>query len=142
MARAAGAADVPTAALVARLRAAFSPPTEVELILDGHPGGSPQGKVAPGFSVAFTKSATADEVIGQRVTEAFRSMGAVGAWSIVVVTDDREVRDHARRSGVRVEGTAWLVDRMVGAVGPRRGTGRAATRVTGIGNAAPRGPRS
>ena len=134
IARAAGAANVPTAALVARLRAAFAPPTEVELILDGHASGSPFGKVAPGFHVAFTRGATADAVIGERVSEALRSTGAVGAWSVLVVTDDREVRDHAHRSGVRVEGTAWLVGRLPGgaAIGQggigQGGVGKAASR--------------
>ena len=61
--------SLPTAALIARLRAAFSPPTEVELILDGHAGRSPQGKVAPGLSVVFTKGRIADEVIGERVSD-------------------------------------------------------------------------
>jgi hypothetical protein len=127
LARAAGASNLPTAALVARLRAAFSPPTEVELILDGHSGGGPFGRVAPGFHVEFTRGRTADEMIGERVTQALQSLGAVGAWSVVVVTDDREVRDHARRGGVRVEGTAWLVGRLPG--GPA------------IGHAAPRGSK-
>src|SRR5690349_14568030 len=84
--------SLPAAALIARLRAAFPPPIEVELILDGHPGRSPQGRVAPGMSVVFTKSASADFVIGIRVTEAFRTLGPVDAWSVLVVTDDREVR--------------------------------------------------
>ena len=103
---------VPTVALVARLRAAFSPPTEVELILDGHPGGSPSGRLAPGFSVSYSRHATADEVIGDRVGEALVMLGPVGAWSVIVVSDDREVRDHARRNGARVEGTAWLVEQL------------------------------
>ena len=121
--------SLPAAALIARLRAAFPPPVEVELILDGHPGRSPQGRVAPGMSVVFTKSASADYVIGIRVSEAFRTLGPVDAWSVLVVTDDREVRDHARRNGIRVEGTAWLGDRFRGAA-------------TGVGHArAPRGPR-
>ena len=119
---------LPTAALVARIRAAFSPPTEVELILDGHAAGSPQGRVAPGLSVVFTRGATADQVIGERVTEAFRALGAADAWSVVVVTDDREVRDHARRNGVRVERTAWLGDRLTGGA------------ASGVGN--PRAPRT
>jgi len=102
------ASPLPTVTLVARLRAAFSPPTEVELILDGHPGGSPSGRVAPGFSVSYSRHATADEVIGDRVAEALLALGPVGAWSVVVVSDDRQVRDHARRNGARVEGTTWL----------------------------------
>jgi hypothetical protein len=106
--------SLPTAALVARLRAAFSPPTEVELILDGHAGRSPQGRISPGLTVVFTKGATADEVIGNRASEAFRALGPIDAWSVLVVTDDRQVRDHARRNGVRVEGTAWLGDRLRG----------------------------
>ena len=104
--------SLPTAALVARLRAAFSPPTEVELILDGHAGRSPQGRMAPGLTVVFTKGATADQVIGVRVVEAFRALGPADSWSVVVVTDDREVRANARYNGVRVEGTAWLGDRL------------------------------
>ena len=103
---------LPTAALVARLRAAFGPPNEVELTLDGHAGGSPSGRVAPAFTVTFSRHATADQVIGDRVAEALRALGPAGAWSVIVVTDDREVRDQARRNGARVEGTAWLVDRL------------------------------
>lgn len=129
--------SLPTAALVARLRAAFSPPTEVELILDGHASRSPQGRVSPGLTVVFTKGATADQVIGDRVTEAFRTLGGIDAWSVVVVTDDREVRDHARRNGVRVEGTAWLGDRLRG--GAAAGVG--VPRRPGARPDAPRGPR-
>jgi hypothetical protein len=110
------ASPLPTVTLVARLRAAFSPPTEVELILDGHPGGSPSGRVAPGFSVSYSRHATADEVIGDRVAEALRALGPVGAWSVVVVSDDRQVRDHARRNGARVESTQWLADRLAAPV--------------------------
>jgi hypothetical protein len=115
---AAAGATVPTFALVARLRAAFAPPTEVELILDGHAGGGPRGRISPGFTVTFSRHATADEVIGERVADALLGLGPAGAWSVIVVTDDREVRDHARRNGARVEGTAWLVERL----GPVRGT--------------------
>jgi hypothetical protein len=111
-ARSGGAAPLPTVALIARLRAAFVPPTEVELILDGHAGGGPSGRIAPGFSVSYSRHATADEVIGDRVAEALLALGPAGAWSVIVVTDDREVRDHARRNGARVEGTAWLGDRL------------------------------
>ncbi len=103
--------SLPTSTLVARLRAAF-PDTDVELVLDGHPRGSPSGRVAPGFSVSYSRHATADQVIGDRVAEALRALGPAGAWSVVVVSDDREVRDHALRNGARVEGTAWLGERL------------------------------
>ena len=109
-----GGTPLPTVALIARLRAAFAPPTEVELILDGHAGGGPTGRIAPGFSVSYSRHATADAVIGDRVAEALLALGPAGAWSVVVVTDDREVRDNARRNGARVEGTAWLAGRLAG----------------------------
>ena len=114
---------LPTTALIARLRAAFSPPIEVELVLDGHPGGSVSGRIAPSFSVSYSRHATADQVIGDRVTEALRALGPAGAWSVIVVTDDRAVRDHARRNGARAEGTAWLAERLTAATG---GSGRRA----------------
>jgi hypothetical protein len=112
-----GGAPLPTSALIARLRAAFSPPTEVELILDGHPGGSVSGRVAPSFTVTYSRHATADEVIGDRVAEALIALGPAGAWSVIVVSDDREVRDHARRNGARVENATWLGARLAAPVG-------------------------
>jgi hypothetical protein len=127
-------APLPTTSLIARLRAAFSPPTEVELILDGHPGGGPSGRVAPSFTVTYSRHATADEVIGDRVAEALVALGPAGAWSVVVVTDDREVRDHARRNGARVESAAWLGARLAAPVG------RPARAGTAIGQG--RAPRS
>src|SRR5262249_36259839 len=58
-----------------------------------------------------------DAVIGDRVAEALLSLGPIGAWSVIVVSDDREVRDHARRNGARVEGTAWLAARLAAPTG-------------------------
>ena len=128
LARTAAPGALPTSALIARLRAGFPPPTEVELILDGHAGGGPSGRIAPGFVVTYSRHASADHVIGERVAEALAALGPAGAWSVVVVTDDHEVRGHARRSGARVEGTAWLAGRLSGAgIGhgrpPRTGSG-------------------
>jgi len=112
--RGAALGSMPTSALVARLRAAFTPPTEVELVLDGHPGRGPTGRVAAGFAVVYSRHRTADEVIGDRVAEALRELGPTGAWSVVVVSDDREVQDQARRHGARAQGTAWLATRLAG----------------------------
>lgn len=118
--RGAAPGSLPTSSLIALLRAAF-PGMGLELVLDGHARGSPTGQVAPGISVAYSRSTSADQVIAERVTEALRRLGPAGAWSVTVVSDDREVRDHAIRNGARVEGTAWLAGR-VAALG-RRGTG-------------------
>ena len=108
MERGAAPGSLPTSVLVAQLRAAFSPPVEVELILDGHAGPTPTGRIAPGFSVVFGRGTSADHVIAERVVEAFRMLGPVESDTVLVVSDDREVRGHAIRNGVRVQGTAWL----------------------------------
>lgn len=115
--------SLPTAALVARLRSAFSPPTEVELILDGHAGPTPTGRIAPGFSVVFSRNTSADHVIGERVVEAFRFLGPVDVDSVLVVTDDREVRAQALRNGCRVQGTAWLAGHLQAAASMPRARG-------------------
>jgi YacP-like NYN domain len=130
----ASGSPLPTTSLIARLRAAFPPPTQVELILDGHPGGSVSGRIAPSFTVTYSRHATADEVIGDRVAEALSVLGPAGAWSVVVVSDDREVRDHARRNGARVESAAWLAGRLAAP------TGQPARAGTAIGQGRP--PRS
>ena len=124
--RGSGPGSLPTSSLIALLRAAF-PETELELILDGHARGSPTGPVAPRFRVSYSRHATADQVIGDRVVDALRQLGPAGAWSVTVVTDDREVRDHALRNGARVEGTAWLAARIaaLGGRGAGIGHGRA-----------------
>jgi hypothetical protein len=128
--RGAAPGSMPTATLVARLRAAFAPPTEVELILDGHAGPTPTGRVAPGFSVVFGRGVSADHVIGERVVEAFRALGPVDSDSVLVVSDDREVRAQALRNGCRVQGTAWLAGHLAaravaeGARGASIGHGR------------------
>ena len=90
---------MPTAPLVARLRAAFAPPTEVELILDGHPGPTPTGRIHTGFSVVFGRGVSADHVIAERVVEAFRALGPVDSDMVLVVSDDREVKAQALRNG-------------------------------------------
>lgn len=111
--------SLPTSSLIALLRAAF-PEADLELVLDGHARGSPVGQIAPRFRVAYSRHATADHVIGERVADALHQLGPAGAWSVTVVSDDREVRDHAMRNGARVEGTAWLADRLA-ALGRRGG---------------------
>ena len=116
--------SLPTAALVARLRTAFPPPIEVELILDGHAGPTPTGRISPGFWVVFSRHASADSVIAERVVDALKWLGPVDVDSVLVVSDDREVAGHARRHGTRVQGTAWLAAHIdaAAAAPARRGT--------------------
>lgn len=129
--RGAAPGSLPTAALVARLRTAFPPPIEVELILDGHAGPTPSGRIARGFSVVYSRHASADSVIAERVVDALRWLGPVEVDSVLVVSDDREVTAHARRHGTRVQGTAWLAAHMAAAAATP------ATRGTAIGHGRP-----
>jgi YacP-like NYN domain len=103
--------ELPDAALVARLRVALAG-IDTRLVLDGHPAGGPRGRIAAGFDVAYGRGRDADSVIGELVVEAARELGPAGADAILVVTDDRAVRDHARAHGARVAGTGWLVERV------------------------------
>jgi hypothetical protein len=103
--------DLPDSALIARLRAAL-PNLDVRLVLDGHPAGGPQGRIAPGFTVEYGRHRDADSIIGDLVVDGARELGPAGADGILVVTDDRGVREHARRHGARVGGTSWLVERL------------------------------
>jgi hypothetical protein len=133
------ASDVPDTALVARLRAAL-PDLDVRLVLDGHPAGGPRGRIAPGFAVEYGRHRDADSVIGDLVADGARELGPAGADAILVVTDDRAVRDQARHHGARVASAGWLVERLA------RGAGRGASgpgaprRGTAIGHGRP--PRS
>ncbi|HEX2625491.1 MAG TPA: hypothetical protein VHL56_01135 [Candidatus Limnocylindrales bacterium] len=128
--------SLPTAALVGRLRAAFPPPIEVELILDGHAGPTPTGRLMRGFSVVFSRHLSADAVIAERVVDALKWLGPAEVDTVLVISDDREVTGHARRHGTRVQGTAWLAAHMDAAAAAP------ATRGTSIGQGRPpRTPR-
>jgi hypothetical protein len=124
--------ELPDAALVARLRAALYG-LDTTLVLDGHPAGGPQGRIATGFKVEYSRHRDADSVIDDLVAEGARELGPAGADGILVLTDDHAVREHARQHGARVAGTAWLMARI------ERGVARSAARPgASIGNARPR----
>ena len=131
-----GPGSLPTAALVARLRTAFPPPIEVELILDGHAGPTPTGRIMRGFSVVYSRHLSADAVIAERVVDALRWLGPVEVDTVLVISDDREVTGHARRHGTRVQGTTWLAAHMDAAAA------LPATRGTAIGQGRPPRTRS
>lgn len=115
--------DLPTAVLVAQLRAAVPPDAVLELVLDGYPSGGVVGHVGPRFRVEYSKGWSADQRIGELVEAAARELGPIGIDGVMVVSDDREVGDQARHHGARVVGTAWLADRMRRTA--RTGAGRA-----------------
>jgi hypothetical protein len=112
MRRTSVAGSVPDRTLVASVLAAVPPDAVTELVLDGYPSGGVVGRVGPRFRIEFTKGRTADQRIADLVEAAAAELGPIGIDGVLVVSDDREVRDQARLHGARVESTAWLLARM------------------------------
>jgi len=134
MSRTSVAGSLPDRALVASVVAAVPPGAVTELLLDGYPTGGVVGRIGPRFRIEFTKGRSADARIADRVEAAAAELGPIGVAGVVVVSDDREVRDQARRHGARVEGTAWLLGRR--GAGPP-GISRAARAGTSLGQGRP-----
>jgi hypothetical protein len=139
MSRQMPAGSLPDRAFVASVVAAVPPEALTELLLDGYPTGGILARVGPRFRLEFTKGRTADQRIAELIETAAADLGPIGMDGVMVVSDDREVRDQARRHGARVEGTAWLLGRR--ASGPP-GLSRAARAGTSLGQGRPpRTPR-
>lgn len=66
------------------------------------------------ISVSFSKNRSADEQIIRRI----RKKGAAKRW--VVVTDDREILDAARKSGVKTEAASAFRQRMMPRTGRKK----------------------
>jgi len=134
MRRTSAGGTLPDRVLLATVLAGVPPDAVTELLLDGYPSGGLVGRVGPRFRVEFTKGRTADQRIADLVEAAAAELGPIAMDGVLVVSDDREVRDQARLHGARVEGTAWLLDRRAG--GPP-GASRAARAGTSLGQGRP-----
>jgi hypothetical protein len=110
--------------LLPRLRAWRPPDVEILLMLDGSPGpgvGRRQ-QAAAGIRMQHSGRMDADTVIVDLV----RAQGYAQRSRTVVVTDDRQLTERARYSGVLVRRLDWLVDQLSRpAAGPRPAPGRA-----------------
>jgi len=121
LARGTAGGSLPTHVFIAQLRAAVPPDATLELVLDGFPSGGVVGRVGPRFDVAYSRHQSADRTIADRVEKAAQELGPIGVDGVLIVSDDREVGDQARRHGARVVGTAWLTDRIRTATGSGSG---------------------
>ena len=120
----------PPAALIGRLRGAIPAATTIELVFDGPPErGLRNERIASGLVVRYSGGRTADAVILTIVDDVRLLDGGDGTATLLVVTDDRDLRHGARLRGARTAGSAWLLGRL--------GSGRLAS--PSIGN--PRPPR-
>jgi hypothetical protein len=128
LSRSGGAA--PPAALIGRLRAVVPANVAIELIFDGPPERGLRGeRIAAGTSVRYGGPRTADAVILALIDDVRLVDGPDGTATLLIVTDDRDLRHGARMRGARTARAAWLLGRL--------GSGRLSS--ASIGN--PRPPR-
>jgi hypothetical protein len=122
------AAPAPAGAVIGRLRAAFPPSVVVDLVFDGRPTGGVTGRLATGLRVSYSGRETADRVIDEGVAAQLAADGPAGTWGILVVSDDRGLRESVGAKGARTAGTAWLAGRIGRALEDRPGTPSAVRR--------------
>jgi predicted RNA-binding protein with PIN domain len=103
----------PPAALVGRLRGSIPASTTIELVFDGPvERGLRNERIASGVMVRYSGPRTADAVILAMIDEVRLVDGADGTGTLLVVTDDRELRYGSRLRGARTAGSAWLLGRL------------------------------
>jgi hypothetical protein len=125
-----GTGAAPPAALIGRLRGAIPARVAIELVFDGPAErGLRNERIATGLVVRYSGARTADSVILTIVEDVRVLEGAEGTATLLVVTDDRDLRHGTRLRGARTAGSAWLLGRL--------GSGRLAS--PSVGN--PRPPR-
>ena len=103
----------PPAALVGRLRGAIPAATTIELVFDGPPErGLRNERIAAGVVVRYSGGRTADDVILTMIEDVRLIDGPDGTATLLIVTDDRDLRHGARLRGARTAGSAWLLGRL------------------------------
>ncbi len=107
-------AGAPPAALIGRLRGVVPANVGIELVLDGQPEPGMHGaRVASGLLVRHGGRRTGDAVLLRLVDEARAAGdGRESVDNILVVTDDRLLRQALMARGVRTAGTRWLIGRL------------------------------
>lgn len=105
----------PPAAVIGRLRAAIPQEAKITLVFDGPAERGVRGeRIAGGLTVRYSGRRTADDVLLDLVNEAatWSDADGPGASTVLVVTDDRDLRAAIHRRGGRSAGTQWLIGRL------------------------------
>jgi predicted RNA-binding protein with PIN domain len=103
----------PPAALIGRLRGVIPAATTIELVFDGPPErGLRNERIASGVIVRYSGGRTADNVILTMIEDVRLIDGPDGTATLLIVTDDRDLRHGARLRGARTAGSAWLFGRL------------------------------
>jgi predicted RNA-binding protein with PIN domain len=102
-----GLPAAPPATLIGRLRGVIEMPVRIELLFDGPPDpGLRDTRIASGVSVRYSGRLSADFVLARLVTE------AENPDTLLVVTDDVELRHQIMRRGGHTASARWLVGRL------------------------------
>lgn len=102
----------PPAAIIGRIRAAIPGAIAIDLVFDGL-GQGVSGRLAQGMYVRYSGRRPADDVILDLVSEAvMAAAGPAAGSSVLVVTNDRELRDRLAAKGARTVPAQWLLSRL------------------------------
>jgi rRNA-processing protein FCF1 len=104
---------MPPAAIIGRLRAAIPATITIDLLFDGV-GHGVKGRVAQQMFVRYSGRHTADEAILELTAAAGEAAGgSPEAYErMLVVTNDRDLRERLEARGVRTRPTQWLLNRL------------------------------
>ena len=119
---AASGGPAPPSAIVGRMRGAIPVTVAIDLVFDGV-GQGVYGRLAQNMYVRWSGKRTADETILDLVSEAAMHGGAA-VDKVLVISNDRPLRDKAMAKGARSIQLQWLIERLgvpMAASGQRRG---------------------
>jgi predicted RNA-binding protein with PIN domain len=101
------AATTPAATLIGRLRGVIEMPIRIELAFDGPPDpGLGTARIASGLTVRYSGRQSADALLARLASE------AADPVTLLIVTDDIELRHIVTRIGARTASARWLIGRL------------------------------
>ncbi len=133
----------PASAIVGRIRAAVPMPITIDLVFDGM-GHGVYGRLAQKMAVRYSGRRTGDDTILDLVSEAaLRGGGPAATDRVLVVTNDRGLRDLLAAKGARTAPLQWLIGKLDVPAPARRpsASGAGSARGTSIGQGRPPGGR-
>jgi predicted RNA-binding protein with PIN domain len=102
-----GLPAAPPATLIGRLRGVIEMPVRIEIMFDGPPDqGLGRDRIAAGVTVRYSGRASADAALQRLVVEAAEPA------TLLVVTDDVDLRHEVTRRGAKTAGNRWLMARL------------------------------
>ena len=102
----------PASAIVGRLRGAVPAPVVIDLVFDGM-GHGVYGRLAQKMTVRYSGRRSADDTILDLVSEAaMRAPRPDASDRVLVVTNDRALRDRLMAKGARTVPLQWLIGKL------------------------------